>query len=181
MSEKAVTIVKGAIEGKDKDVAELVIDANRDILSDKERSDLKTHVQTSFISKHEMIDQINDQDWKVAQQKSNVKTTEEMVTDEIESMPEFKLMEEAQKTFDAAKERFRIASLGNGKLNNLKDSLAHEKRELKERREILSSLIVRYMADYRVQSVEAHDAPRKLVVTARIGGKLKKDQMELPL
>lgn len=177
MSEKVQALAKKVkqLSPEGQEAVGIVIDA-AGIHTDK-----GAKIQTSFISKHEMIDQINDQDWKVAQQKSNVKTTEEMVTDEIEAMPTFKDMEAAQKAFDAAKERFRIACLGNGDLNNMKDKLAHEKRELKERREILSSLIVRYMADYRVQSVEAHDAPRKLVVTARIGGKLKKDQMELPL
>jgi len=138
--------------------------------------------QTTLISKHEMIDQINDADWKVAEQKTKVGTVEGMVQDEIEAMPSFKAMEAAQKEFDAAKERFRIACLSNGDLNNMKEDLAREKRELKFRREIISQLIVRYMADYRVQSVEAHDAPRKLVVTAKIGRKLRKnEQGELPL
>ena len=138
--------------------------------------------QTTLISKHEMIDQINDADWKVAEQKNKVGTVEGMVQDEIEAMPSFKEMEAAQKAFDAAKEKFRIACLSNGDLNNMKEDLAREKRELKFRREIISQLIVRYMADYRVQSVEAHDAPRKLVVTAKIGRKLRKnEQGELPL
>ena len=139
-------------------------------------------VQTSIISKHEMIDQINDADWKVAEQKGKVRVAEEMAQDMIEAMPEFKQMEEAQKAYEGAKERFRIACLRNGDLNNQKEIIAQEKRELKWRREIISQLIIRYMADYRVQSVEAHDAPRKLVVTARIGRKLKKqEQGELPL
>ena len=139
-------------------------------------------VQTSFISKHEMIDQINDADWKVAEQKGKVRVAEDMVEEMKEKMPEFKAMEEAEKAHEAAKERFRIACLSNGDLNNQKEIVAQEKRELKFRREIISQLIVRYMADYRVQSVEAHDAPRKLVVTARIGRKLRKnEQGELPL
>lgn len=138
--------------------------------------------QTTLISKHEMIDQINDADWKVAEQKNKVKTAEDIRDEMIEAMPEFKALEAAEKAHEAAKERFRIASLGNGKLNNQKEIVAQEKRELKFRREIISQLIVRYMADYRVQSVEAHDAPRKLVVTARIGRKLRKnEQGELPL
>lgn len=139
-------------------------------------------VQTSIISKHEMIDQINDADWKVAEQKGKVRVAEELRDEMIEAMPEFKAMEEAEKAHTAAKERFRIACLRNGDLNNQKEIVAKEKRELKWRREIISQLIVRYMADYRVQSVEAHDAPRKLVVTARIGRKLRKnEQGELPL
>ena len=138
--------------------------------------------QTTLISKHEMIDQINDADWKVAEQKNKVRVAEELRDDMIEAMPEFKALEAAEKAHEAAKERFRIASLGNGKLNNQKEIVAQEKRELKFRREIISQLIVRYMADYRVQSLEAHDAPRKLVVTAKIGRKLRKnEQGELPL
>lgn len=138
--------------------------------------------QTSIISKPEMIDQINDADWKVAEQKSRVKTAVEIVEDLKEAMPEFKAMEAAEKAWEAAKEKFRLASLSHGDLNNQKEIVAKEKRELKFRREVLSSLIVRYMADYRVQSIEAHDAPRKLVVSAKIGRKIKKDeQTELPL
>jgi len=138
--------------------------------------------QTTLIDKHEMIDMINDADWKVAEQKNKVKTAEGMVQDEIEAMPTFKDMEAAQKAYEGAKERFRIACLSNGDLNNMKETVAHEKRELKHRREIISQLIVRYMADYRVMSVEAHDAPRVLVVTGKIGRKLRKnEQGELPL
>lgn len=138
--------------------------------------------QTTLISKHEMIDQINDADWKVAEQKTKVRVAEDMRDDMIEAMPEFKTMEAAQKAHDAAKERFRIACLSNGDLNNQKEVVAQEKKDLKWRREIMSQLIVRYMADYRVMSVEAHDAPRVLVVTGKIGRKLRKnEQGELPL
>lgn len=139
-------------------------------------------IQTSIVSKHEMIDMINDADWKVAEQKNKVKTAEDMRDDMIEAMPEFKVMEAAQKAHDVAKERFRIACLSNGDLNNQKETVAQEKKELKFRRDIISQLIVRYIADYRVMSVEAHDAPRVLVVTGKIGRKLKKnEQGELPL
>jgi len=138
--------------------------------------------QTTLIDKHEMIDMINDADWKVAEQKNKVKTSEGMRDDMIEAMPTFKDMEAAQKAYEAAKERFRIACLSNGDLNNMKETVAQEKRELKFRREIISQLIVRYMADYRLTSIEAHDAPRVLVVTGKIGRKLKKnEQGELPL
>ena len=137
--------------------------------------------QTTIISRGEMLDQINTADYNIAEQKQSVKTVEEMVQDELESMPEWKTFDEARKAFETAKEKLRIATLGNGKLNNQREKVHQEKTELKSRREILSGLLVRYAADYRVQSVEVDDANRVIVLSGRIGKKLKRNQSELPL
>lgn len=139
------------------------------------------HIQTSIVSKHEMLDMINDADWKMAEQKAKVRTAEEIATDELESMAEWKIYDEAEKAFAQAKEKLRIATLGNGKLNNQRERVHQEKLELKSRKDILSSLLVRYAADYRVQSVEVDDANRVIVLSGRIGRKLKRNQSELPL
>lgn len=138
-------------------------------------------IQTSLVSKHEMLDMINDADWKMAEQKGKVRVAEEIAQDELESMPEWKAYDEAEKAFATAKEKLRVATLGNGKLNNQREKVHQEKLELKSRREILSGLLVRYAADYRVQSVEVDDANRVIVLSGRIGRKLKRNQSELPL
>lgn len=139
------------------------------------------HTQTSIVSKHEMLDMINDADWKMAEQKNKVTTTKEIAADELESMPEWKIFDDAQKAYELEKEKLRIATLGNGKYNNQKERVHQEEVELKSRREILSSLLVRYAADYRVQSVEVDDTNRVIVLSGRIGRKLKRNQSELPL
>jgi hypothetical protein len=138
-------------------------------------------IQTSIVSKHEMLDMINDADWKMAEQKGKVRVAEEIAQDELESMAEWKAYDEAEKAFATAKEKLRVATLGNGKLNNQREKVHQEKLELKSRREILSGLLVRYAADYRVQSVEVDDANRVIVLSGRIGRKLKRNQSELPL
>ena len=137
--------------------------------------------QTTIISKHEMLDMINDADWKLAEQKGKVQVAEEIANDELESMPEWKAFDEAERAFATAKEKLRIATLGNGKLNNQREKVHQEKTELKARRDILSGLLVRYAADYRVQSVSVDETPRMIVLSGRIGRKLKRDQSELPL
>lgn len=139
------------------------------------------NIQTSIVSKHEMLDMINDADWKMAEQKGKVRIAEEIANDELESMPEWKIFDDAKKAFEIAKEKLRVATLGNGKLNNQKEKVHQEKQELASRRSILSSLLVRYAADYRVQSVEVDDANRVIVLSGRIGKKLKRNQSELPL
>ncbi len=136
--------------------------------------------QTTIISRGEMLDQINTADYNIAEQKQNVKTVEEMVQDELESMPEWKAFDEAAKAFETAKEKLRVATLGNGDLNNHKEELAREKRELKFRQDVRSSLLVRYAIDYRLQSAEIDHQNREIVLSARIGKKLKQ-QVELPL
>lgn len=139
------------------------------------------NIQTSIVSKHEMLDMINDADWKMSEQKGKVRIAEEIATDELESMAEWKTFDEAKKAFEIAKEKLRVATLGNGKLNNQREKVHQEKTELKFRKEVLSSLLVRYAADYRVQSVEVDDANRVIVLSGRIGKKLKRNQSELPL
>ena len=139
------------------------------------------NIQTSIVTKGEMMDMINDADWKVAEQKGNVRVAEEMSEDELQSMAEWKAYDEAEKAFATAKEKLRIATLGNGKLNNMKEKVHQEKVELKARKDVLSGLLVRYAADYRVQSVEMDDAPRMIVLSGRIGRKLKQHQTEMPL
>lgn len=139
------------------------------------------HIQTSIVSKHEMLDMINDADWKVAEAKGKVQVAEEIATDELESMQEWKAYDEAEKAFAIAKEKLRVATLGNGKLNNQREKVHQEKLELKVRKDVLSSLLVRYAADYRVQSVDVDDTPRMIVLSGRIGRKLKRNQSELPL
>lgn len=177
MSEKAKKIVEGAVKGLDKETAAVVIHANRDILTEAEQQG----IQQSIVSKGEMLDMINDADWKMAEQKGKVRVAEEIAQDELESMPEWKAYDEAEKAFATAKEKLRVATLGNGKLNNQREKVHQEKLELKSRREILSGLLVRYAADYRVQSVEVDDANRVIVLSGRIGRKLKRNQSELPL
>lgn len=177
MSEKAKKIVQGAVKGLSRDLAEVVIHANRDILTEAEQQG----IQQSIVTKGEMMDMINDADWKVAEQKGNVRVAEEMADDELQSMPEWKAYDEAEKAFATAKEKLRIATLGNGKLNNMKEKVHQEKVELKARKDVLSGLLVRYAADYRVQSVEMDDAPRMIVLSGRIGRKLKQHQTEMPL
>lgn len=138
-------------------------------------------IQTSIVSKHEMLDMINDADWKLAEQKAKVRTAEEIANDELESMAEWIAYDKAQKEFAVAKEKLRIATLGNGKLNNQREKVHQEKVELASRKAIMSGLLVRYAADYRVQSVEVDDANRVIVLSGRIGRKLKRNQSELPL
>lgn len=136
--------------------------------------------QTTIVSMSEMLEQINDADYKIAEQKQEVKTVEEMVQDELESMPEWKTFDEAAKAFETAKEKLRIACLSNGDLNNHKEELAQAKKELKFRQSVRSSLLVRYAVDYRLQSAEIDHQNREIILSARVGKKLK-EQVELPL
>lgn len=137
-------------------------------------------VQTSIISKQELQSQIVDQIHKVEQQVRKVSTVSEMIEDEEVGMSEREEVDTLTAQLDAAKEKLKLALLGNEAVNNLKEDLAEEKRELKFRRDVLSSLLVRYSADNRVKSIEVDQENHEIKLTGKIGKKIK-EQMELPL
>ncbi len=131
-------------------------------------------------NKLEQQDQIQDADWKLAEQKQNVGKLREMIADEIESMPAAQEVKRLVDELERVRKQLETDLLGNRQVNDLKDRLASENSELKARRVILSGLIVQYIAAFRVRSVEVDKENRELIVTGKLGRKIK-EQMELPL
>lgn len=140
--------------------------------------------QQTIVPKGEMLEMIlkADGDYKNARQ--TVKNVESAIQDELDEMSSYQEFKKAEEALAHAKENLRIASLSNGNLNNLKEQLAEEKSNRKLRLDILSGLIVRYCADFRVKSIRTDegidDTYRELKLTGRIGRKLKQ-QVELAL
>ena len=148
-------------------------------------SDGKTEVtmtteQLSELPKMQLMQTINDQDWKVAEQKQAVKTAGEMYADEVEALPAFKEVERLTEQLTNAKTKLDQEKLNSPEVQTAADKLAEEKGELKIRSDYLSSLLVQYSAGHKVRTIIVDEENHEIKLTAKIGRKLK-EQMELPL
>lgn len=132
------------------------------------------------MDKLEAQQQIVDADWRVAEQKEVVKEAQVDLDDLIDAKPEKHAVDDLEQKLEVAKETLKRALLADGEVNDAKEVLAKQKSELKLRREILSTLLVHYVADNKVQSIEVDQQNRQIKVTAKIGKKID-EQLELPL
>lgn len=140
--------------------------------------------QATIIPKGEMHEQIIKADHDYKNAKQTVRNVQEMIDDELAEMTSFQEFKKAEEALARAKENLRIASLSNANLNNLKEQLAEEKANRKLRKDVLSGLLVRYSADFRVRTIrtdeDIDDTYREIVLTGRIGRK-QQEQVELAL
>ncbi len=130
--------------------------------------------------KTESQQQIVDQDWLVQEQKESVKETQKDLDDLIDSKPEKQTVDRLEDQLRIAKEDLKRAELNDSQIVETKEILANQKTELKIRRSVLSTLLVHYVAEHKVQSIEIEESNREIKVNAKIGKRLK-EQMELPL
>ena len=124
--------------------------------------------------------QILDADWRVAEQKEVVREAQTDLDDLIDAKPEKHAVDQLEQQLTVAKEKLKLALLIDGDVNNAKEHLAHQKAEMKLRKEILSTLLVHYVANHRVQSIEVDQQNHQINITAKVGKKIS-EQMELPL
>lgn len=149
-------------------------------ISDGETEVTMTPEQLAELPKMQLMQAINDQDWKVAEQKQNVKVANEIYTDEVEALPAFKEVDRLSKELENAKTRLDQEKLNSPEVQSAADKLAEEKSELKIRSDYLSALLVQYSAGHKVRTIIVDDENHEIKLSAKIGRKLK-EQMELPL
>lgn len=126
--------------------------------------DLQSTVST--IKAYELdIEQANEQ----------IKTTNEMIAEELESMAEYQAVEKAQETLKAAKAALKQALLGNAEYNNLLEEKGQLQDKVKDAKEILSDYVVAYFAETKERQlqVETNGDARELIVTGKLGKKQK--------
>lgn len=127
---------------------------------DRKKADTADHGTQSRAHEYSISDkevqqkQIADQSRDVESDKAAVKNLSEMVAQERESLPAFDKVADLEGQLEAARTELKQQEASSRELNDMRDNLAVKRQELKNARQILSSLLVAYMAAYRQQSIK---------------------------
>lgn len=116
----------------------------------------------------------------LAKAKAEVSRLSEAAQNEVENMPQYQELVKAGQAVEAASEKLRIAKLGNRDLNNLLDTLAEARKEVRAINDALSSLLIHYATTHKQRSLNVLDEHREIDITAKIGKRLEQQEV-LPL
>lgn len=113
--------------------------------------------------------------------KQQLKVVNERLQEELEDMPQYSAVKEAETALALAKEHLKNALLSNADYNNLLEEKAGLSEKMRDQKDILSNHLVFYFAETRENQIEMGEKvgdARQVIVTGKLG-KRQKYQLNL--
>jgi hypothetical protein len=121
------------------------------------------------------ISTIKTYELDIEQTKEQVKTITEQIKDELESMPSYHAVQEAEAALADAKTRLKQELLGNADYNDMLETKGQLGDQLRDQKDILSEHIIAYygLTQERQLQIEDDGDARELILKGSLGKKQK--------